>query len=69
MAWWRSWSACGGRIGHDQPALLRSAIVLKALTQATTGAIAAAATTLGNFPQALTHLSHIAAAVALEQPG
>jgi hypothetical protein len=50
VAWWRDWSAPGGRLGHDQPALLRSAMVLKALTQATTGAIAAAATT--SLPEA-----------------
>jgi GH15 family glucan-1,4-alpha-glucosidase len=50
VAWWRGWSAHGGRLGHDQPALLRSATVLKALTQATTGAIAAAATT--SLPEA-----------------
>jgi GH15 family glucan-1,4-alpha-glucosidase len=50
VAWWRGWSARGGRLVRDQPALLRSATVLKALTQATTGAIAAAATT--SLPEA-----------------
>jgi GH15 family glucan-1,4-alpha-glucosidase len=50
VAWWRGWSARGGRLGRDQAALLRSATVLKALTQATTGAIAAAATT--SLPEA-----------------
>jgi GH15 family glucan-1,4-alpha-glucosidase len=50
VAWWRDWSAHGGRLAHDRPALLRSATVLKALTQATTGAIAAAATT--SLPEA-----------------
>ncbi|HEX8132484.1 MAG TPA: glycoside hydrolase family 15 protein, partial [Actinomycetes bacterium] len=50
VAWWRAWSAHGGRLGRDQPALLRSATVLKALTQARTGAIAAAATT--SLPEA-----------------
>jgi GH15 family glucan-1,4-alpha-glucosidase len=49
VAWWRGWSA-RGRPGPDQGALVRSAIVLKALTQATTGAIAAAATT--SLPEA-----------------
>jgi GH15 family glucan-1,4-alpha-glucosidase len=50
VAWWRAWSAHGGRLGREQPALLRSAMVLKALTQARTGAIAAAATT--SLPEA-----------------
>jgi GH15 family glucan-1,4-alpha-glucosidase len=50
VAWWRGWSARSGQLGRDQPALLRSATVLKALTQATTGAIAAAATT--SLPEA-----------------
>jgi GH15 family glucan-1,4-alpha-glucosidase len=50
VAWWRGWSSRGGRLGHDQPALIRSAMVLKALTQARTGAIAAAATT--SLPEA-----------------
>ncbi|HKO83366.1 MAG TPA: glycoside hydrolase family 15 protein, partial [Actinomycetota bacterium] len=50
VAWWRGWSAHGGPLAQDQPALLRSAMVLKALTHATTGAIAAAATT--SLPEA-----------------
>jgi len=50
VAWWRGWSARGARLGPDQAALVRSATVLKALTQATTGAIAAAATT--SLPEA-----------------
>jgi GH15 family glucan-1,4-alpha-glucosidase len=50
VAWWRGWSARAGRLGPDQAAVVRSAIVLKALTQATTGAIAAAATT--SLPEA-----------------
>jgi GH15 family glucan-1,4-alpha-glucosidase len=50
VAWWRRWSAQGRGLTEDQPALLRSATVLKALTQATTGAIAAAATS--SLPEA-----------------
>ena len=50
VAWWRGWSARAGRLGPDQAAVVRSATVLKALTQATTGAIAAAATT--SLPEA-----------------
>ncbi|HEV2896094.1 MAG TPA: glycoside hydrolase family 15 protein [Actinomycetota bacterium] len=50
VAWWRGWSARGDRLSHDQAALIRSATVLKALTQARTGAIAAAATT--SLPEA-----------------
>jgi GH15 family glucan-1,4-alpha-glucosidase len=50
VAWWRGWSARGSLVGPDRAAVLRSATVLKALTQATTGAIAAAATT--SLPEA-----------------
>jgi GH15 family glucan-1,4-alpha-glucosidase len=50
VAWWRGWSARGSLVGPDPAAVLRSATVLKALTQATTGAIAAAATT--SLPEA-----------------
>jgi GH15 family glucan-1,4-alpha-glucosidase len=45
ISWWRGWSARSVSLGRDWPRLMRSAIVLKALTQASTGAIAAAATT------------------------
>jgi GH15 family glucan-1,4-alpha-glucosidase len=50
VAWWRGWSARGNLLGPDPAAVLRSATVLKALTQARTGAIAAAATT--SLPEA-----------------
>jgi GH15 family glucan-1,4-alpha-glucosidase len=50
VAWWRGWSARGSLVGPDPAAVLRSATVLKALTHATTGAIAAAATT--SLPEA-----------------
>ena len=50
ITWWRDWSARAVSLGRDWPNLLRSAIVLKALTQARTGAIAAAATT--SLPEA-----------------
>jgi GH15 family glucan-1,4-alpha-glucosidase len=50
VAWWRGWSARGSLLGPDPAAVLRSALVLKALTQARTGAIAAAATT--SLPEA-----------------
>jgi GH15 family glucan-1,4-alpha-glucosidase len=50
VAWWRGWSSRAGRLGPDQAAVVRSAMVLKALTQARTGAIAAAATT--SLPEA-----------------
>ena len=43
--WWRHWAAQGGLDGPDGPAACRSAITLKALTNAPTGAIVAAPTT------------------------
>jgi GH15 family glucan-1,4-alpha-glucosidase len=45
LNWWQRWSAQGHVTGPDAGAVLRSAIVLKALTYAPTGAIAAAPTT------------------------
>jgi GH15 family glucan-1,4-alpha-glucosidase len=50
LAWWRGWSARAGQLAPDRAAVVRSAMVLKALTQARTGAIAAAATT--SLPEA-----------------
>ncbi len=43
--WWRQWSARGNLDGPDGAAVRRSAITLKALTYAPTGAIVAAPTT------------------------
>ncbi len=43
--WWRSWSRRARFDGPDEAAVMRSALVLKALTHEPTGAIAAAATT------------------------
>jgi GH15 family glucan-1,4-alpha-glucosidase len=43
--WWRRWSSQAQLDGPDGPGAVRSAIVLKGLTNAATGAIAAAATT------------------------
>ncbi len=48
--WWRRWSDQGDLSGPDREQTLRSAIVLKGLTHAPTGAIAAAATT--SLPEA-----------------
>ncbi|HYT30539.1 MAG TPA: glycoside hydrolase family 15 protein [Actinomycetota bacterium] len=50
IGWWRAWSARGRVDGSDGPAALRSALVLKGLTHAPTGAIAAAPTT--SLPEA-----------------
>ncbi len=50
IAWWRSWAAKGKIRGPYAKYLWRSAIVLKALSNAPTGAIAAAATT--SLPEA-----------------
>jgi GH15 family glucan-1,4-alpha-glucosidase len=44
LAWWRHWASQADGIPRDHPAL-RSAAVIKGLTNAPTGAIAAAATT------------------------
>jgi GH15 family glucan-1,4-alpha-glucosidase len=45
IAWWREWATTVTIEGPDASAARRSALVLKALTNAPTGAIAAAATT------------------------
>ncbi len=45
LEWWRQWSAQATHVGLDAPSVLRSAITLKALTNAPTGAIIAAPTT------------------------
>ncbi|MDQ3862329.1 MAG: glycoside hydrolase family 15 protein, partial [Actinomycetota bacterium] len=45
VQWWREWSSQAHLSGPDGPGAVRSAIILKALTNADTGATAAAATT------------------------
>jgi GH15 family glucan-1,4-alpha-glucosidase len=45
IQWWRDWASKVRLDGPDRPAATRSALVLKALSNAPTGAIAAAATT------------------------
>jgi GH15 family glucan-1,4-alpha-glucosidase len=45
VRWWRDWSAKIALSGPDGPAAVRSAVVLKALSYAPTGAVAAALTT------------------------
>ena len=45
VAWWRAWSGRSTFDGADADGVLRSALVLKALTYAPTGALVAAATT------------------------
>ncbi len=45
LAWWRQWASKINREGHAGVCVARSAIVLKALTHAPTGAIIAAPTT------------------------
>ncbi|HEX5502351.1 MAG TPA: glycoside hydrolase family 15 protein [Thermomicrobiales bacterium] len=45
LAWWRRWSSQARLEGPDGPAAVRSAITLRALTNAPTGALAAAPTT------------------------
>jgi GH15 family glucan-1,4-alpha-glucosidase len=50
MAWWEAWRERLRHDGSDEAALVRSALTLKALTYAPTGAIVAAATT--SLPEA-----------------
>jgi GH15 family glucan-1,4-alpha-glucosidase len=45
IVWWRNWVELGSFEGPDREQVMRSALVLKALSNAPTGAIAAAATT------------------------
>jgi GH15 family glucan-1,4-alpha-glucosidase len=51
ISWWRSWASSMSLSGRDERAARRSGIVLKALTYARTGAIAAAPTT--SLPEVL----------------
>ena len=52
VRWWNRWARHGAHLhGHDADAVLRSAMVLKGLSSARTGAIAAAATT--SLPEVL----------------
>jgi GH15 family glucan-1,4-alpha-glucosidase len=51
IEWWRSWRERLSGDGSDDPAAVRSALTLKALTYAPTGAIVAAATT--SLPETL----------------
>jgi GH15 family glucan-1,4-alpha-glucosidase len=51
VAWWREWSAPLHLGTRDEPAARRSGLVLKALTHAPTGAVAAAPTT--SLPEAV----------------
>ena len=51
ISWWRRWTGKGRLDSTDGPAAIRSAIVLKGLTRAQTGAVAAAATT--SLPEAI----------------
>ena len=50
IRWWREWVSKARPTGEETEAILRSAMVLKTLTNAPTGAIAAAATT--SLPEA-----------------
>jgi len=45
LKWWRRWAARGNMTGPDDEGVIRSAIVLKSLINAPTGAMAAAPTT------------------------
>lgn len=51
LDWWREWSSKARFEGPDAPGVVRSSLVLKALTNITTGAIAAATTT--SLPESL----------------
>ncbi len=51
IRWWREWSRTVHLGGRDEPAARRSALTLKALTHAPTGAVVAAPTT--SLPEAL----------------
>ena len=51
IGWWREWAATVHLGGRDEPAARRSALTLKALTYAPTGAVVAAPTT--SLPEAI----------------
>jgi GH15 family glucan-1,4-alpha-glucosidase len=51
ITWWREWASSVQLAGRDQPGVKRSAITLKALTYAPTGAIVAAPT--ASLPEAI----------------